>query len=98
RLQVVRLCKLRGLRTLAIGDGGNDVRSLTPRVTLVDTCRPQVTMIQEAHVGVGIMGEEGMQAARAADYSIGSANSLLLAVVLDICFLSVYFNLVFIPL
>ncbi len=29
-------------------------------------------MIQEADVGVGIKGEEGMQAARAADYSIGS--------------------------
>lgn len=28
-------------------------------------------MIQEAHVGVGIRGEEGMQAARAADYTIG---------------------------
>lgn len=26
--QVVALCKNRGLRTLAIGDGGNDVRSL----------------------------------------------------------------------
>eukprot|EP00897_Mesotaenium_endlicherianum_P004761 jgi/Mesen1/4312/ME000022S03601 len=39
-------------RTLAIGDGGNDVR-----------------MIQMAHVGVGISGREGLQAARAADFS-----------------------------
>lgn len=29
-----------------------------------------VSMIQEAHVGVGISGEEGLQAARASDYSI----------------------------
>ena len=30
-----------------------------------------VTMIQAANVGVGITGFEGLQAARAADYSIG---------------------------
>ena len=30
-----------------------------------------VAMIQEAHVGVGISGKEGLQAARAADYAIG---------------------------
>eukprot|EP00051_Salpingoeca_urceolata_P032761 m.17242 g.17242 ORF g.17242 m.17242 type:complete len:1165 (+) comp5427_c0_seq1:383-3877(+) len=30
-----------------------------------------VGMIQAAHVGVGISGQEGLQAARAADYSIG---------------------------
>lgn len=41
-------------RTLAIGDGANDV-----------------TMIQTADVGVGITGLEGLQASRAADYSIG---------------------------
>jgi magnesium-transporting ATPase (P-type) len=29
-------------------------------------------MIQQAHIGVGISGREGLQAARAADYSIGS--------------------------
>lgn len=29
-------------------------------------------MIQEAHIGVGITGREGLQAARASDYSIGS--------------------------
>ena len=31
-----------------------------------------VSMIQEGHVGVGIVGREGLQASRAADYSIGS--------------------------
>jgi len=30
-----------------------------------------VSMIQEAHIGVGIAGREGLQAARAADYQIG---------------------------
>jgi P-type E1-E2 ATPase len=30
-----------------------------------------VTMISKAHVGVGIAGKEGMQAARSADFSIG---------------------------
>lgn len=37
-------------------------------------------MIQQADIGVGISGREGLQAARAADYSIGSEflNTLLL--------------------
>ncbi|KAL3583265.1 hypothetical protein D5086_014326 [Populus alba] len=47
-------------RTLAIGDGGNDVR-----------------MIHQADIGVGISGREGLQAARAADYSTGNENSRL---------------------
>ena len=51
----MELLKLCDYRTLAIGDGGNDVR-----------------MIQQADIGVGISGREGLQAARAADYSIGS--------------------------
>ncbi|KAH9325751.1 hypothetical protein KI387_005929, partial [Taxus chinensis] len=54
KAQLVQLLKACDYRTLAIGDGGNDVR-----------------MIQEAHIGVGISGREGMQAARAADFSIG---------------------------
>ena len=41
-------------RTLAIGDGANDVN-----------------MITAAHIGVGISGLEGQQAARASDYAIG---------------------------
>jgi phospholipid-transporting ATPase len=35
-------------------------------------------MITEAHVGVGIKGVEGMQAARASDYAIGKIKSLIL--------------------
>lgn len=42
-----------GVRTLAIGDGANDV-----------------AMIQAADVGVGIRGEEGVQAVNASDYAI----------------------------
>ncbi|PVH35145.1 hypothetical protein PAHAL_7G112100 [Panicum hallii] len=52
--KLVAILKSVGYLTLAIGDGGNDVR-----------------MIQEANIGVGISGREGLQAARAADYSIG---------------------------
>ncbi|KAJ1685670.1 hypothetical protein LUZ63_017060 [Rhynchospora breviuscula] len=54
KAQLVQLLKSCDYRTLAIGDGGNDVR-----------------MIQQADIGVGISGREGLQAARAADYSIG---------------------------
>jgi len=54
KAQLVALLKSCDYRTLAIGDGGNDVR-----------------MIQHADIGVGISGREGLQAARAADYSIG---------------------------
>lgn len=41
------------VRTLAIGDGANDV-----------------AMIQAAHIGVGIKGEEGVQAVNSSDYAI----------------------------
>jgi phospholipid-translocating P-type ATPase (flippase) len=41
------------------------------RVLAVGDGGNDVAMIQEAHVGVGIAGKEGMQAARAADYTIG---------------------------
>lgn len=54
KAQLVELLKNCDYRTLAIGDGGNDVK-----------------MIQEAHVGVGISGQEGLQAARASDFSFG---------------------------
>ncbi|RAL46890.1 hypothetical protein DM860_005169 [Cuscuta australis] len=50
---VTALVKGTGGRTLAIGDGANDV-----------------SMLQEADVGVGISGVEGMQAVMASDYAI----------------------------
>ncbi|CAN1844528.1 Phospholipid-transporting ATPase 2 [Linum perenne] len=60
KAQLVELLKSCDYRTLAIGDGGNDVR-----------------MIQQADIGVGISGREGLQAARAADYSIGMSLQLI---------------------
>ncbi|TMW59029.1 hypothetical protein Poli38472_007174 [Pythium oligandrum] len=44
---------IKSARTLAIGDGANDV-----------------AMIQAAHVGIGISGQEGMQAVNSSDYAI----------------------------
>lgn len=53
--EMVHLIKtsVEGVRTLAVGDGANDV-----------------AMIQAAHIGVGIRGEEGLQAVNAADFAI----------------------------
>uniref|UniRef100_M4BW85 Phospholipid-transporting ATPase n=1 Tax=Hyaloperonospora arabidopsidis (strain Emoy2) TaxID=559515 RepID=M4BW85_HYAAE len=55
KAEVVSLVRAtnRKVRTLAIGDGANDV-----------------AMIQRAHVGVGISGQEGMQAVNSSDYAI----------------------------
>ena len=48
------------------------VRELTESVTLaIGDGANDVAMIQKAHVGVGIAGMEGLQAAGASDYSIG---------------------------
>ncbi|GMH07261.1 hypothetical protein Nepgr_009101 [Nepenthes gracilis] len=98
KAQVVELLKLCEYRTLAIGDGGNDVR-----------------MIQQADIGVGISGREGLQAARAADYSIGKFRFLTRLILvhgrysyirtvflsqysfyksLIICFIQIFFSLV----
>ena len=54
--QVVKMMKNynKNSKTLAIGDGGNDV-----------------SMIMEAHIGVGIYGEEGLRAVQNSDYAIG---------------------------
>jgi phospholipid-transporting ATPase len=47
-------------------------RSLKSSITLaIGDGANDVSMIQEAHVGVGIMGKEGTQAVRAADYAFG---------------------------
>ncbi|KAG6908762.1 hypothetical protein DXG01_003374 [Tephrocybe rancida] len=47
-----------------------------------------VSMIQAADVGVGISGEEGLQAVNSSDYAIGQASmSLLHALILDLTFL-----------
>ena len=56
KASVVRLIRhgVPSSRTLAVGDGANDV-----------------DMIGTAHVGVGISGAEGVQAANSSDYAIG---------------------------
>eukprot|EP00842_Homolaphlyctis_polyrhiza_P003405 jgi/Hompol1/4065/HPOL_006903-RA len=65
-----------------------------------------VSMIQEAHVGIGIMGKEGTQAVRAADYAFGEFRFLqrLLSVhgrynylrMANLIFYSFYKNIAFI--
>ncbi|KAL7670968.1 hypothetical protein ACOME3_005883 [Neoechinorhynchus agilis] len=48
------------------------VRKTTRKITLaIGDGANDVAMIQAAHVGIGIHGREGMQAASASDYSIG---------------------------
>ncbi|KAI4322704.1 hypothetical protein L6164_022373 [Bauhinia variegata] len=98
KAQLVEILKSCDYRTLAIGDGGNDVR-----------------MIQQADIGVGISGREGLQAARAADYSIGKFRFLTRLILIHgrysynrtaflsqysfyksllICFIQIFFSLV----
>lgn len=59
--------------TLAIGDGANDVSmikgSSEVSLFLVQSCH--ISLILVAHIGVGISGQEGMQAVLASDFSIG---------------------------
>lgn len=55
KVQILRLLKDKNIKTLAVGDGANDVN-----------------MIQEADVGIGIIGEEGKQAINASDYAVPS--------------------------
>ncbi|PRP82798.1 ATPase, class II, type 9B [Planoprotostelium fungivorum] len=54
KAEIVRAIReIKGAKTCAIGDGGNDV-----------------SMIQTADVGIGIVGKEGKQASLAADFSV----------------------------
>ena len=57
-------------RTLAIGDGANDV-SMIQSTFLVSLHLYSNTIRLGAHVGIGISGQEGRQAVLASDYSIG---------------------------
>src|ERR671928_171424 len=56
-----------------------NIRSkLTNHVTLaIGDGANDIAMIQEAHVGIGITGREGLQAARSSDYSIAQFRFLL---------------------
>ncbi|KAJ5513123.1 ATPase P-type K/Mg/Cd/Cu/Zn/Na/Ca/Na/H-transporter [Penicillium fimorum] len=53
-------------------------KQLTDAITLaIGDGANDIAMIQEAHVGIGITGKEGLQAARISDYSIGQFRFLL---------------------
>lgn len=62
-----------GVMTLAIGDGANDVSMIQVWWILWfnRTTSLMVTVWQAADVGVGISGEEGLQAVNSSDYAIG---------------------------
>eukprot|EP01043_Picozoa_sp_COSAG02_P073623 COSAG02_NODE_14390_length_1277_cov_1.275042_2_plen_167_part_01 len=47
-----------------------DNSSPTPMTLAIGDGANDVSMIQEAHIGIGISGNEGMQAVRSADYAI----------------------------
>ena len=50
----------------------NSIRKKVPHAITLGICdgANDIAMIQEAHIGIGITGQEGLQAARASDYSI----------------------------
>ena len=58
--------------TLAIGDGANDVSMIQVWRMLHSYPTPLLTVAvwQAADVGVGISGEEGLQAVNSSDYAI----------------------------
>jgi len=57
------------------------VTSHTKSITLaIGDGANDVAMIQKAHVGIGISGVEGLQAACASDYSIAQVSALTIAV------------------
>ena len=56
--------------TLAIGDGANDVSMIQVCTILRRKCHLIDLPLQAADVGVGISGEEGLQAVNSSDYAI----------------------------
>lgn len=59
--------------TLAIGDGANDVSMIKGKLVQrynIELSLRSIFLITAAHIGVGISGQEGMQAVLASDYSI----------------------------
>ncbi|EDQ88256.1 uncharacterized protein MONBRDRAFT_26477 [Monosiga brevicollis MX1] len=55
----------------SVQGGGKAVAGRKPVTLAIGDGANDVAMIREAHVGVGILGKEGRQAARSSDYSIG---------------------------
>lgn len=60
-----------GAMTLAIGDGANDVSMIQVESYLTQCFMNHTdSKVQVAHVGIGISGEEGLQAVNSSDYAI----------------------------
>jgi magnesium-transporting ATPase (P-type) len=77
---VVKLVK-NGLSvmTLAIGDGANDVSMIQVLVRCIARRDAKPDLFpQAADVGVGIAGEEGLQAVNASDYAIAQVGQVLI--------------------
>lgn len=75
KAEVVKMAQGNGRNVvLAIGDGANDVPmilvSFQKKFYIFDDLINKYLLSQEANVGVGIYGQEGLQAVRASDYSI----------------------------
>lgn len=60
-----------GVMTLAIGDGANDVSMIQVCALRYGLDHISDYLYKAAHVGVGISGEEGLQAVNSSDYAIG---------------------------
>lgn len=65
------------VRLIKAGDGKGLRRRLGPITLAIGDGANDVAMIQEAHIGVGILGKEGRQAARSSDFSFGRFEILL---------------------
>ncbi len=78
KAEVVELVKhhKKGVITLAIGDGANDVSMIQVYLECVslNISHHIISSIQAAHIGVGISGREGLQATLASDYSIAQVS------------------------
>jgi phospholipid-translocating ATPase len=71
KAQVVELVmKNENKTTLAIGDGANDVSMIQSKNFFI-RIEINYLFVIEAHIGIGISGEEGQQAVLASDFSFG---------------------------
>ncbi|KAG6812132.1 hypothetical protein H0H92_004246 [Tricholoma furcatifolium] len=59
-----------GVMTLAIGDGANDVSMIQVSILVTNAEEDILSSLKAADVGVGISGEEGLQAVNSSDYAI----------------------------
>eukprot|EP00741_Cyanophora_paradoxa_P005050 tig00000851_g4892.t1 len=68
--KAVVACRVSPLQKAQVVKMVKDNVKPTPMTLAIGDGANDVTMIQEAHIGIGISGKEGMQAVRAADYAI----------------------------